>query len=250
MNNSNTDEYKNLDKEILELYNSGLSNVSIAERLVCSTNTVWRHLKKHSICRIEKSPDIDWIKMQSMYDSGMSEQELRKLGLVCRSQLDKAKNIGKFKPRILSEVHILTGKKTKGKIKHTQETKDNLSKIMTERHANGTAYTLGHNEKLKKRSYPEQWFESVINDRIQNKRFESQYRFGRYCLDFAWITEKKCVEVDGETHYRFQSEIDKDIKRDQWIEEQGWSIIRFRWKDVISDKEKYISDLKKFIDGV
>ena len=72
----------------------------------------------------------------------------------------------------------------------------------------------------------------------------------KYCLDFAWLHLKKCVEVDGETHYRFESEILKDIKRDIWLKSKGWEILRFRWSDVIKNKEKAINNLKSFIDGM
>ena len=247
MSNNN---YEDLDKKILELYNLGLSNVSISEKLKCSTNTVWRHLKRHNILRFNsKELNINWSDIQTIYNTGLSETDLRSHGYVTRTQLDIAKKNGNFIARSKEETNNLIGKKRKGSTL-SQEAKDNLSKIMSERHKKGMAYTLGHNERLKDRSYPEKWFESVIKDRLHNKNFNSQYRIGRYCLDFAWISEKKCVEVDGETHYRFQNEIEKDIKRDNWLKEQGWSIIRFRWKEVISNKEKYINDLIKFIDGV
>lgn len=238
-----------LDKTIIDLYNNGISNVDIAKQLNCSTNTVWRYLKKHNICRIKKSGIVDWTHIQKLYDSGLSETDLRNKNFVSRAQLEIAKKNKDFTPRTKDEINLLVGKKIKGKVTHTKEAKDKISKAMLVRHENGTAYTLGHNERLKKRSYPEQWFESVIQNNIANQDYTPQYPVGKYCLDFAWITKKKCVEIDGETHYRFQAEIDKDIKRDAWLKEQGWSIIRFRWKDVLKNKTQAIKDLQQFIDG-
>lgn len=238
-----------LDTQIVNLYNGGMSNVDIAQQLKCSTNTVWRHLKKHNVCRIKKSIKVDWKYIQDLYDSGLSETDLRNKNLVSRTQLENAKQNKDFIPRTKDEINLLVGKKIKGKVTHTEESKNKISKAMILRHENGTAYTLGHNERLKKRSYPEQWFDSVIQNNITNREYTAQYSVGKYCLDFAWISEKKCVEIDGETHYRFQTEIDKDIKRDAWLKEQGWTIIRFRWKDVLKNKTQSVKDLQQFIDG-
>lgn len=242
------DNYDDIDQKILDMYKNGLSNTDIAKALRCSTNTVWRHLKKHNILRLSFIYDIDWAKIQELYNSGLSETDLRIKKYATRTQIEKAKASGLLLVRNKNEMLKLVGKKI-SRYKRSDEEKKNLSDIMIKRHKDGTAYTLGHNERLKKRSYPEQWFETVIQNEIQNKEYISQYPLGRYCLDFAWTNEKKCIEVDGETHYRFQAEVDKDIKRDTWLIEQGWSILRFRWKDVQRDKKKYILILKRFIDG-
>jgi len=236
-----------MKNKILELYYQGKSNVTIAKELNCCPNTVWRHLKSFGILRISMAAEnIDWKHIQFLYDTGMSENDLRSKKIVTRTQLDNAKKNGLFVSRSLSESGKIRA--TKYPLTHTEEFKIQQSKRMKCRHSLGLAYTLGHNERLKKRSYPEQWFESVINRELTNQDYVSQYPFGRYCLDFAWIYLKKCVEVDGETHYRFDSEIKKDSKRDNWLKSQGWEIIRFRWTNVIKNKDQTIQQLRQFID--
>lgn len=235
-----------MKNKILELYNQGMSNVDIAKKLNCCTNTVWRHLKDLDILRIEKFKSVDWGYVQELYNNGMSERDLRIKKIVTRTQLDNAKISGMFTPRTLSESGVLRA--SKYPLTQTEEFKFNQSERMKIRHSLGLAYTLGHNERLKKRSYPEQWFESVINNELDNKDYNPQLPVGKYCLDFAWPELKKCVEVDGETHYRFENEIKKDILRDQWLKEQGWEILRFRWITVIKDKKDAINKLKTFID--
>jgi very-short-patch-repair endonuclease len=234
-----------MKNKILELYNQGLTNVDIAAKLNCSTNTVWRYLKKVGISRLDKNKNVDWKLVQQLYDSGMSERDLKTKKLVSRSQLDNAKKVGIFTMRSLSDTGKIRSRKYP--LVQTEEFKIGQSNRMKQRHSLGLAYTLGHNEKLKKRSYPEQWFETVINNELINKEYIAQFVLGKYCLDFAWPSQKKCVEVDGETHYRFDSEVQKDKIRDAWIAEQGWEIKRFRWKHVISNKETTISQLKEFI---
>lgn len=250
MNKNYTELAKIMNSKVMELYATGLSNVDIAKALDCNVNTVWRHLKKNGILRIFTidNTSIDWAHLQSLYDSGLSEKELKEQKIVSRTQLTHAKNNGIFVPRTDAEIRKLARTKTPIQV-HSDEFKKQQSMRMTQRHKEGLAYTLGHNERYKQRSYPEQWFETVIKSNLTNQNFTPQYREGRYSLDFAWPDSKKYVEVDGETHYRFEEERIKDIKRTEWLAERGWTILRFRWKTVVSNKQQAINDLKKFIDG-
>jgi len=55
---------------------------------------------------------------------------------------------------------------------------------------------------------------------------EEQYSFGPYLLDFA-IKEKQIdLEVDSEYHHNLPGRPEKDAKRDAYMMENGWKVIR------------------------
>ena len=116
---------------------------------------------------------------------------------------------------------------------------------MLRRLKEGTYPTLGKNFKGRPKSYPEQWFESVIDKRFENKNYIAEYPFGIYSLDFAWPEIKKCIEIDGGTH---ENTRESDAKRDAWLLEQGWQTLRIEWKECVKDKEQFIQTALYFIE--
>lgn len=129
---------------------------------------------------------------------------------------------------------------------HSVETKQKLREHMLRRLEEGTYPTLGRNFKGRPQSYPEKWFEEVINVRFTNRNYVKEYGIGSYSLDFAWVDLKKCIELDGATHELTR---DKDMKRDKWLSEHGWQTLRIEWKHCVKNKELYISLAKQFIDS-
>ena len=61
---------------------------------------------------------------------------------------------------------------------------------------------------------------------IANLRFRRQALIGPYIVDFFCPHAKLIVEVDGDQHAQANS-ITADNKRDQWLEGQGYRIMRF-----------------------
>ncbi len=54
-----------------------------------------------------------------------------------------------------------------------------------------------------------------------------QHAAARAILDFAFTDLKIGIEIDGESHLRFDSVREKDIRRDSELEGEGWIILRF-----------------------
>ena len=186
-----------------------------------------------------KSP-YNWIKIQEEYDNGKSLRELEP----SLNTLNKAAKRGWFIPRTASEAGKLSNKVKPRH--HTLESKQKLRAHMLRRLAEGAYPTLGKNFKGRPQSYPERWMESVIQSRFIDHSYIKEYPMGIYSLDFAWVEKKKCIEIDGATH---ELTIDKDIRRDICLSEQGWQTMRIKWKDCVRNKEYYILEAKKFIDG-
>jgi adenine-specific DNA-methyltransferase len=74
-------------------------------------------------------------------------------------------------------------------------------------------------------TYAEMTLWSVLRNRqLSNIKFRRQHPIGKYIADFYCAKAKLIVEVDGDTHAERKA---YDQKRTQWLEEQGYSVIRF-----------------------
>ena len=64
-----------------------------------------------------------------------------------------------------------------------------------------------------------------------NSDFFNQYPIGEsFVLDFAFVELKTCIEVDGQDH-NSKVRKQKDSKRDAYLNNNGWVVIRVKDKD-------------------
>ena len=115
---------------------------------------------------------------------------------------------------------------------HTDEQRKNLSEKMKIAHAEGRAHNIGESRWNNEPSYPEKWFMTVISNHFYDKNYTREYSFHRFSLDFAWVEKKKCIEIDGDQHIRFEENIERDKRKDEKLKEEGWEVLRLRWKDL------------------
>lgn len=54
---------------------------------------------------------------------------------------------------------------------------------------------------------------------------QTQFRVGKYRLDYAWPKFKIALEADGPHHWRPDVAI-KDVARDAWLRANGWLVFR------------------------
>ena len=72
--------------------------------------------------------------------------------------------------------------------------------------------------------------ETILWSVLKNKglmkyRFRRQHPIGPFIVDFANVKYKLVVEVDGDTHST-DDEIVYDNRRTQYLEAQGWRVLR------------------------
>lgn len=115
---------------------------------------------------------------------------------------------------------------------HTDEQRKNLSEKMKIAHTEGRAHNIGESRWNNEPSYPEKWFMTVISNHFYDKNYTREYSFHRFSLDFAWVEKKKCIEIDGDQHIRFEENIERDKRKDEKLKEEGWEVLRLRWKDL------------------
>lgn len=129
-----------------------------------------------------------------------------------------------------------------------EETKNKISlsmkKAIKEGRTHGWANIYNHDSK---RSYPERWWKSVIDNEFDDKNVLEQVHFHLYRLDFAWPDKMKCIEIDGRQHQECEKQVLSDIKKDQRLKEEGWELLRINWKECFNNPKKWIKIANEFI---
>jgi len=76
--------------------------------------------------------------------------------------------------------------------------------------------------------------------RIRNKQLGAKFRrqqpVGKYVVDFICFEKKLIIEVDGGEHF----ESDRDEIRDEWVQNQGYKVLRFWNNDVLKNPDGVI----------
>ncbi len=94
--------------------------------------------------------------------------------------------------------------------------------------------------------------ETVLWLKLKNKqrkgfKFRRQYSVNKYIVDFYCPELKLAVEVDGDSHY-FDSNIESDKKRQEYIESKGINFLRFTNNDVYKNLAEVLSTIEKYIE--
>lgn len=66
----------------------------------------------------------------------------------------------------------------------------------------------------------------IRNKQLDGFRFRRQHTVGPFIADFACIEARLIVELDGDQHGRKDGPA-RDARRDAYIEEVGWRVLRF-----------------------
>ena len=75
----------------------------------------------------------------------------------------------------------------------------------------------------------------LIRDRrLNGVKFRRQHRIGPYFADFACISNKIVIEIDGD-HHAFQ--VEADARRTAMMESEGWRVLRFWANEVVQNPE-------------
>ena len=80
--------------------------------------------------------------------------------------------------------------------------------------------------------------------RLDLRKFRRQHSIGNYIVDFFCASEKLIIELDGNPHGEYHR-IEKDIKRDQYLESLGFSVLRFENRLVFQDPEFVKNEIRK-----
>lgn len=62
-----------------------------------------------------------------------------------------------------------------------------------------------------------------------------QYVIGEYRVDFAFLEDKLVVEADGAAWHSKPAQKLRDAKREKFIRERGWRVLRFTGAQIFQD---------------
>lgn len=85
--------------------------------------------------------------------------------------------------------------------------------------------------------------------RVQGYKFRRQHPIQDYIADFACISAKLVVEIDGATHGTDEEQA-YDATRTQVLEQFGWRVIRFTNDDVYTDVDGVVEAIYRALKEV
>ena len=75
-------------------------------------------------------------------------------------------------------------------------------------------------------------------------KFRRQHPIGHFIIDFYCAETKLVIEVDGESH---ASQQEYDTARSEWLQLQGYTVIRFQNRDVWERMDDVTSEIVRTI---
>ena len=70
--------------------------------------------------------------------------------------------------------------------------------------------------------------------------------YGDYIVDFLFRKSKVVVEIDGGYHYTEEQQKEDKIRTD-WLEQQGYKVVRFTNEQVLCDTDNVLIVLKDIL---
>jgi very-short-patch-repair endonuclease len=81
--------------------------------------------------------------------------------------------------------------------------------------------------------------------RLNGFKFVRELPVGSFFADFACRSERLIVEVDGSQHV----ESEHDERRDSWLNEEGWSVLRFSNRMVLAERTAVLATILEVLEG-
>lgn len=83
--------------------------------------------------------------------------------------------------------------------------------------------------------------------RLRYLGVHTQYRVGKYRLDFAFPDKKLAVECDGHAYHSTRDQRGRDADRDRELIAQGWTVIRFTGSQIHENPERCADEVKRIL---
>ncbi len=84
--------------------------------------------------------------------------------------------------------------------------------------------------------------EKLLWEKLRNKqlgiKFRQQHVIDKFIVDFCSIKSALIIEVDGQIH---DDQKESDEKRTQILENQGYTVIRFKNEEILNDIDRVLS---------
>jgi len=87
-------------------------------------------------------------------------------------------------------------------------------------------------------------WELLRDRRMGGLQFRRQHPIGQYFADFACLSLKLVIEIDGD-HHAFQ--VDADSRRTAALEREGWRVVRFWANHVVQNPDGIWAEIEQLI---
>jgi len=88
----------------------------------------------------------------------------------------------------------------------------------------------------------EKLWQLLKNKQLEGFKFRRQHIIGSFIADFVCLSRQLIIEVDGLIHQLPENQLsDKD--RTEWLESNGWRIIRFTNEDVLNNEQDTLNKI-------
>ena len=90
------------------------------------------------------------------------------------------------------------------------------------------------------------FWERLKSRKLDGRKFRRQYSIDNFIVDFCCPSEKLIIELDGDPHGEY-NKIQEDKNRDKYLENLGFTVLRFENRFVFQEPEYLISEIRKVI---
>jgi len=77
-------------------------------------------------------------------------------------------------------------------------------------------------------------------------RFKRQHIIGDYIADFACISSKLIIELDGR-HHQLPQQITNDNLRTEWLESRGYKVLRFTNEELFKGIDNVLDKIREYL---
>ncbi len=103
-----------------------------------------------------------------------------------------------------------------------------------------------HRKELRQNLTPAEAFlwKQLQNKKLDGRKFRRQHSIDYFIVDFYCASEKLIIELDGQVHMNPTAE-EKDLKRTQYLENLGFTLIRFENKMVFENLPSVLREIRE-----
>ncbi len=89
-------------------------------------------------------------------------------------------------------------------------------------------------------------WQKLRSKQFEDLKFRRQQPMGRYIVDFVSFEKKLAIELDGGQH-NDEEVMEKDSERTKWLEDKGYTVLRFWNNEVLMNVEGVIEKISEYL---
>ena len=107
---------------------------------------------------------------------------------------------------------------------------------------------LKQNAKANRRNMTdaERAFWNIAKESGLGQKCRRQYILGDYIVDFFFRSSMLIIEIDGGYHFT-EEQHKEDVERQCWLENMGYTVLRFTNEQILCDIDNVISKIKLYL---